>query len=101
MKLTPYSTTGFPTVLHRGGNTDRTFDDGNLDAWNELAQLNNAPGSWEIINDELHAVSREEFVRLLTTGDETWENYTVELDVKPLKKHGIGSISIAVRVKRV
>ena len=76
-----------------------TFDDGDLEGWQELVQLNNAPGVWEIVNDELEAVSRETFVRLLTTGDETWEDYTVELDVKPLKKHGIGNISIAARVK--
>ena len=71
---------------------------GDLEGWQELVQLNNAPGSWEIINDELHAVSRETFKRLLTTGDDTWEDYTFEFDVKPLKKHGIGCILIAVRV---
>ena len=43
------------------------------------------------------AESREAYIHLLTTEDSTWENYTMELDVKPLKKHGIGGISIAVR----
>ena len=76
-----------------------TFDGGDLEDWQELVQLNNAPGSWEVINNELHAISRETFVRLLTTGDNTWADYTVEFDVKPLKKHGIGAISIAARVK--
>ena len=76
-----------------------TFNNGDMEGWQELVQLNNAPGVWEIVNDELEAVSRETFVRLLTTGDDTWTDYTIEFDVKPLKKHGIGAISIALRVK--
>ena len=51
-----------------------TFDGKELEGWEELVQLNKAPGSWEIIDNELHAVSRETFVRLLTTGDSTWED---------------------------
>ena len=51
-----------------------TFSDDDLEEWKELVQLNKAPGSWEVINNELHAVSRETFNRLLTTGDNTWEN---------------------------
>ena len=76
-----------------------TFDDGDLEGWQELVHLNEAAGSWNVINDELHAVSRETFKRLLTTGDDTWEDYTIEFDVKPLNKHGIGTITIAARVK--
>lgn len=76
-----------------------TFDDRDLEGWQELVQLNNAPGSWEIVDNELHAVSHEDFLRLLTTGDDTWEDYTFEFDVKPLKKHGRGAIAIAARVK--
>ena len=75
-----------------------TFDGKNLDGWQELVQLREAPGSWVIVNDELHAVSPDPAMRLLTTGDETWENYTIEFDVKPLKKHGIRAIVIAARV---
>ena len=76
-----------------------TFNNGDMEEWQELVQLNNAPGSWEIIDDELHAVSHETFIRFLTTGDDAWENYTLEFDVKPLKKHGIGVIAIAARIK--
>ena len=76
-----------------------TFDDGDLEGWQELVQLNNAPGSWKIIDGELHAVSRDLFIRFLITGDDTWKNYTLEFDVKPLEKHGIGVIAIAARVK--
>ena len=70
-----------------------TFDEGDLEGWQELVQLNEAAGSWNVINDELHAVSHETFLRLLTTGDDTWEDYTIEFDVKPLKKHGRGCYS--------
>lgn len=76
-----------------------TFDDEDLDGWQELVQLREAPGSWVIINDELHAVSPDPAMRLLTTGDETWADYIVEFDVMPLIKHGRGAIAIAARVK--
>ena len=100
MKITLIGSGIFLFILSvSAGTLVETFDDRNLEEWREVVQLNNAPGSWEIINNEFHAISRETFVRLLTTGDETWENYTVEFDVKPLKKHGIGAISIAARVK--
>lgn len=76
-----------------------TFDDEDLKGWQELVQLREAPGSWEIITDELHAVSPDPALRFLTTGNETWEDYTIEFEVKPLKKHGRGAIAIAARVK--
>jgi len=76
-----------------------TFGDGNLEGWQELVLLKDAPGSWVIINSELHAVSHETHLSLLTTGDDTWEDYILEFDVKPLKKHGKGAIAIAARVK--
>ena len=81
------------------GTFQETFDDGDLEGWQELVQLREGPGSWEIINDELHAVSPDPTLRLLTTGNETWEDYTIEFEVKPLQKHGRGAIAIAARVK--
>ena len=75
-----------------------TFDDRDLEGWQELWG-DKGPALWEVVDDELRAVSREGYIHLLTTGDSTWEDYTMELDVKPLKKHGIGGISIAVRVE--
>ncbi len=76
-----------------------TFDHKELRDWQELVQLNKDPGVWDVVDDELHAVSHETFLRLLTTGDDTWEDYTIEFDVKPLKKHGRSAIAIAARVK--
>ncbi|RKU27037.1 hypothetical protein C6499_12460 [Candidatus Poribacteria bacterium] len=74
-----------------------TFDGKDLDGWQQIWAVK-GPAVWEIVDGELHAESRDAFIHLLTTGDTTWEDYTMELDVKPLKKHGIGGISIAVRV---
>ena len=74
-----------------------TFDGKELDGWQQI-WVDKGPAVWEIVDDELRAESREAYIHLLTTGDDAWEDYTMELDVKPLKKHGIGGISIAVRV---
>ena len=74
-----------------------TFDGKALDGWQQI-WVDKGPAVWEIVDGELHAESREAYPHLLTTADSTWEDYTMELDVKPLKKHGIGGISIAVRV---
>ncbi|MYG08747.1 DUF1080 domain-containing protein [Candidatus Poribacteria bacterium] len=74
-----------------------TFDGKELEGWQQIWAVK-GPAVWEIVDGELHAESREAYIHLLTTGDTTWEDYTMELDVKPLKKHGIGGISIAVRV---
>lgn len=84
------------------------FDNGNLDAWQELILTQDflfldvddpPPGSWEIVKGELHAVSPDESTRLLTIGDETWRDYTIEFDVKPLEKSGPSNIVIAARIK--
>lgn len=75
-----------------------TFDGKKLEGWQELWG-DKGPAVWEVVDDQLRAESREAYTHLLITGDSTWEDYTFELDVKPLKKHGIGGISIAVRVK--
>ena len=74
-----------------------TFDGKELEGWQDI-WVDKGPAVWEIVDDELHAESREAYIHLLTTGDSTWQDYTMELDVKPLKKHGIGGITIAVRV---
>ncbi|MDD9974485.1 MAG: DUF1080 domain-containing protein [Candidatus Poribacteria bacterium] len=92
----------------RAGTYLENFDNGNLDAWQELILTQDflfldvddpPPGSWEIVNGELHAVSPDESTRLLTIGDETWRDYTIEFDVKPLEKPGPSNIAIAARIK--
>ncbi|RKU15230.1 hypothetical protein C6500_21325 [Candidatus Poribacteria bacterium] len=74
------------------------FDTGNLEDWEEFLMNDAPPGSWKIVNDELHAVSPDGWTRLLTIGDKTWRDYTIEFDVKPLKKPGRGNIAIAARI---
>lgn len=76
-----------------------TFDDKKLQGWQELVQHNAAPGSWKIVDDELQATSRGNATRLLTIGDKTWRDYIIELNVKPLRKHGPGNIAIAARIQ--
>ena len=74
------------------------FDKGDLNEWQEFNMRNAPDGTWKIVNDELHAVSPDAAIRLLTIGDETWRNYTVEFDVKLLGKHGRGNITVAARI---
>ena len=75
-----------------------TFDD-DLADWQELNAHNAAPGSWEIIDAELEMTNPGGGARFFTTGDETWENYSIEVNVKPLEKRGPGNIGILARVK--
>ena len=76
--------------------------DNNFGVWQELlfndVRNDVPPGSWEIVKGELHVVSPDGRLRLLTVGDETWRDYTIEFDVKPLKKPGPGGIVIAARI---
>ena len=60
------------------------FDD-DFGVWQEFLMNDARPGSWKIVNDELHAVSPDRWTRLLTVGDASWRDYTIEFDVKPLK----------------
>ena len=76
-----------------------TFEDGNLDGWQELVPWDREPGSWEIVDGGLHGTVDDGYPRLFTTGDATWKDYTVEFDVRPLKKHGSQTISIVARVQ--
>ncbi|RKU09370.1 hypothetical protein C6503_21515 [Candidatus Poribacteria bacterium] len=76
-----------------------TFNNDDLEEWEELVQQNEKPGSWEVIDRELHAVGADRWARLLTIGNKKWGDYTVEVDVKPLEKHGWASIVIAARIK--
>lgn len=82
-----------------GGTFVETFDDGNLEAWQELNIHDAVPGTWEIVDGELEGINLGGALRFFITGDEAWQNYSIQVDVKPLKKHGPGKIGIAARVK--
>lgn len=78
-----------------------TFDDEELVNYQELVMFGiNPPGPspWEIIDDELEIINRG-VPRLLTIGEEKWQDYDIEFNVKPLEKHGPGIIVIAARIK--
>lgn len=76
-----------------------TFDDAELVNYQELVMFGiDVPGSWEIIDGQLQG-SNGGITRLLTIGEDTWQDYDIELDVKPLEKHGPGTVVIAARVK--
>ena len=75
-----------------------TFDDGLTD-WQELNVHDAVLGSWEIIDAELEMTNPGGGARFFTTGDETWQDYSIEVNVKPLKKRGPGNIGILARVK--
>lgn len=80
-----------------------TFDDGELGEWQELVFFGaEVPGPWKIVDGELQFLLNQDdggLTRLLTIGDELWQDYDIEFDVRPLKKHGIGNIAIAARIK--
>ena len=76
-----------------------TFDDGKLVGWQELVLFGvDAPGTWEIVNGELQAISEGGITCLLTIGEETWEDYDIEFDVKPLERRGPGGVAVAARI---
>lgn len=82
-----------------------TFDDNeNLEKWQELIRFGlDAPGPWNIVNGELQYILNFDdggLTRLLTIGDEMWQDYSIEFDVKPLMKHGDGNIAIAARINQ-
>ena len=58
-----------------------------------------AKATWEVFDGELQGIGPTGLVSLLTIGDKTWQDYTIEFDVKPIKRHGSGIIAIAARKK--
>lgn len=87
----------FPAVA---GTFLDTFDDGELVDWQILVMFDlDDPGSSEIIEGELHVISKGTITRLLTIGEERWRDYDIEFDVKPLERHGPASVAVAARIK--
>ena len=78
-----------------------TFDDEELANYQELVMWGinvHGPSPWKIIDGELQIINVGP-TRLLTIGEEKWQDYDVEFNVKPLEKHGPGIIVIAARIK--
>ncbi len=91
----------FLTISAFAGTFVETFENGNLEEWQELIWLDIDIGeaSWEIMDGELQTFVPLGIMRLFTMGDERWRDYIIEFDVRPPKKHGPGNIAIAARVK--
>lgn len=91
----------FFTFSAFAGTFVETFENGNLETWQELIWLDIDIGeaSWEITDGELQAFVPLGITRLLTIGDERWRDYVIKLDVNPIEKHGVGGIAVAARVK--
>ena len=91
----------FLTFSAFAGTFVETFENGNLEEWRELIWLDIDIGeaSWEITDGELQMDVPLGITRLLTMGDERWRDYVIKFDVKPIEKHGFGSIAVAARVR--
>ena len=86
------------TFSASAGTFVETFDDGLAD-WQELNEHDAIPGAWEIIDAELEMTNPGGGARFFTTEDETWQDYSIEVNVKPIEKRGPGNIGILARVK--
>ncbi len=93
---------GIFLVTHSGwtGVILKTFEDENLGDWQEMTQGNHkVNASWEVIDGELHGFNHNPLTYLLTTKDETWGDYSIEFEVKPIAKTVSGSIMIVARMR--
>lgn len=81
-----------------GGTFSETFTEGNLADWRELNAHDAVLSSWEISDGELEGINHGGGAHFLITGNQIWQDYNIQVDVKPLKKHGPGNIMIAARV---
>ena len=81
-----------------------TFDDRGIIKQGQVLEILNfgLPGvhSWKIVGGELESliIGEDHVTRLFVIGDEEWQDYDIEIDVKPLRKHGPAHIVIASRI---
>ena len=56
--------------------------------------------SWKIVGGQLESlvIGADPVTRIFVIGDEEWQDYDIEVDVKPLQKHGPAHIVIASRI---
>ena len=90
----------FQTLPVSAGTFFETFDNFNLQDWDEVTERNFPVGEWRAVNDVLQAESRDDAIRMLVIKDAAWHDYEVEIDVMPLAKHGRGHIVLAARVNQ-
>ena len=83
-----------------------TFDDRDIiEQLQELKILNIGPEgfhSLKIVRGQLESliIGNQRVTRLFVIGDEEWQDYDIEVDVKPLQKHGPAHIMIGSRIHK-
>ncbi len=80
-----------------------TFDDRDvIEQWQKMTIPRGHAGlqSWKIVGGQLESlvIGADPVTRLFVIGDEEWQDYDIEVDVKPLQKHGPAHIVIASRI---
>ena len=88
------------TLSASAGTFFETFDNFNLQDWNEVTERNFPVGKWRVANGALQAESKDDAIQMLVIKDAAWHDYEVEIDVMPLAKHGRGHIVLAARVNQ-
>lgn len=90
----------FQTLPVSAGTFFETFDNFNLQDWDEVTERNFPVGEWRVANGVLQAESKDDAIRMLVIKNAAWHDYEVEIDVMPLAKHGRGHIVLAARVNQ-
>ncbi len=90
----------FQALTVSAGTFFETFDNFNLQDWDEVTERNFPAGDWRVVNGVLQAESKDDAIQMLVIKDAAWHDYEVEIDVMPLAKHGRGHIVLAARVKQ-
>lgn len=92
----------FLTILSAGAGTHtESFDDGDLGAWTEIIQHNDNPGAWDIIDNELQAISHGGFTRLLTLGMKRGKITSSPLMLSRLKNTAPGTLQLPRALKEL
>ena len=71
----------FLQSLALAGTWEEDFDDGKAGEWNEIT------GKWEIDKKAYVETAQTEYAKTII-GDETWTDYTVEVDITLTQPHG-------------
>ena len=90
----------FQTLPVSAGTFLETFDNFNLQDWDEVTERNFPVGKWRVVKGVLQAESKDDAIQMLVIKDAAWHDYEVEIDVMPLAKHGRGHIVLAARVNQ-
>ncbi len=90
----------FQTLPVSAGTFFETFDNFNLQDWDEVTEQNFPVGEWRVVNGVLQAESKDDAIRMLVIKDAAWHDYEIEIDVMPLDRHGRGHIVLAARVNQ-